>query len=108
MRKGLVFLILLIGTTSLVFSSCATTEDEARYIKMKGIILTRETPPDIVNGDFGEDANGDTTRSAVTYISKYENWFQNKDTLGIFPEGGYQIPFEVKLDPGIDKAASVV
>lgn len=108
MRKELVFLILLIGTASLVFLSCATTEDEARYIKMKGIILTRETPSHIVNGDFEDDADGDTTRSAVTFVTKYENWFQNKDTLGIFPEGGYQIPFEVKLDPGVDKAASVV
>ena len=70
-------------------------------IEIKTIYLSA-LPPAYVGGDEPIDsADDDVTRSGVAVTSStFQAYFEHNDTLGIFPEGGYQIPFIPPIEEG--------
>lgn len=71
------------------------------------------TTSDIIENDDINDGKVTITVSNVPFVygggdvdtrglvdSEYKFLFTNKDSIGIFPEGGYQIPFDITLPEG--------
>lgn len=97
----------------LLFLLCFACADNVNIVtyessQIKKIVLTM--PPvqagyiegsdsigNIVKTRAGFELNSPTSSSFYTY---FENTSNAVDTMGIFPNGGYQIPFVVPLNPG--------
>lgn len=71
-----------------------------KLVEIKRVVLTME--PAHAEGDDEDDA--EVTR--LVSIGNGSSWrpeFQSTDTFGLFPEGGYQIPFIPPLEEGESK-----
>lgn len=77
-------------------------ENEVRYTEVNKIVVEIDPPHyygdnDEEDADFGENVTRLSTANSGLVFTYY---FEHGDTLGIFPEGGYQIPFELPIAAG--------
>lgn len=103
MTKHLFYIVLLLATV--LFDSCSSNGDDlispnkdsgvTDNISVKQIQLTIAD----VGYEDADSGNINKTRS-ISYNTgqNAQPYWAYKDTIGIFPEGGYQIPFLVPLD----------
>lgn len=105
-KSRIVFLI--ISLTLLIVTSCSKDSDLFRSSdSRKSYIMLRLA-------EMGEGNSGDfesrygITGSTSSWNAYFENAVDTTDTMGLFPNGGYQIPFVVPLAPGTTSNSVVV
>ena len=96
MKNQLLYILL-----SIVFlCSCSAEHKEEEWVGMKYFTLNFAQPDVLFDVDSEET---EEISSRVTDSGSGVNFvftFEHKDTMGIFSQGGYQIPFEVPLASG--------
>lgn len=99
---SVIFSVCLLGIVG-----CSNADDMTGYSLVEEIILTTVPAAEVMGEDM--DDNGNTTRSGwgLTGSTAYP-LFEGGDTAGIFPSGGYQIPFVVPGNKGeLNKTVSI-
>lgn len=111
MLKRIFFSFLMLSIIPIGIVGCVGNEDaEPKYNKVDKIVVeiapTQHGGGDVDdNDDFGENVTRLSTANSNLIFTYY---FEHGDTLGIFPEGGYQIPFELPIAEGEKKTGTPI
>lgn len=95
MKKGKLFLF-LVGA---LFCACSSVEQFGEDTNAEEVVTINISNTPLFIG--ADDFSG-TTRGVVEDVDRtYKFFFENNDSLGIFPKDGYQIPFVSPLAEGV-------